>query len=89
MKYKPKHIVNYRGLELYLQMRMKLKKVLQALRVDQNAKMKEYIDVKKELRKQPINDFDKEFFKLIKPFRYSTKAFIHCAWKDPGGQRKV
>ena len=79
MKYKPKHIVTYRGLELYLQMRMKLKKVHQAPRVDQNAKMKEYVDVKKELRKQPINDFDKEFFKLIKPFRYSTKAFIQCA----------
>lgn len=46
MKYKPKHIVTNRGLELYLPMRMKLKKVHQALRFDQKARMKEYIVVK-------------------------------------------
>ena len=75
--------------ELYLPKRMKLKKLHLALRFDQNARMKEYIDVKKELRKQPKNDFDKKFFQLIKPFPYSTEALIQCAWKDPGGQRKV
>ena len=48
-------------------MRMKLRKVHRALGFDQKARMKEYIDEKKELRKQPKNDFD---------IRYSTKAFI-------------
>ena len=67
-------------MELYLQMRMKLRKVHRALGFDQKARMKEYIDEKKELRKQPKNDFD---------IRYSTKAFIQRPWKDPGGQRKV
>ena len=42
-----------------------LKKVHRVIQFNQEAWLKEYIDMKTELRKQAKNDFGKDFFKLM------------------------
>ena len=44
---------------------MKLKKVHRIIEFEQEASLKEYIDVNTELRKKANNDFEKDFFKLM------------------------
>ena len=44
---------------------MKLRKVHRVIEFDQEAWLKEYIDVNTELRKKASNDFEKDFFKLM------------------------
>ena len=44
---------------------MKLRKAYRAIELDQEAWLKEYIDVNTELRKKATNDFEKDFFKLM------------------------
>ena len=44
---------------------MKLRKVHRVIEFDQEAWLKEYIDVNTELRKKATNDFEKDFFKLM------------------------
>ena len=44
---------------------MKFKKVHRIIEFEQEAWLKEYIDVNTELRKKATNDFEKDFFKLM------------------------
>ena len=44
---------------------MKLRKVHIVIEFEQEAWLKEYIDVNTELRKKATNDFEKDFFKLM------------------------
>ena len=44
---------------------MKLRKVHRVIEFDQEAWLKEYIDVNTELRKKATDDFEKDFFKLM------------------------
>ena len=44
---------------------MKLRKLHRVIEFDQEAWLKEYIDVNTELRKKATNDFEKDFFKLM------------------------
>ena len=47
-------------------MGMKLREVHRVIEFEQEAWLKEYIDVNMELRKKATNDFEKDFFKLMK-----------------------
>ena len=44
---------------------LKLRKVYRVIEFDQEAWLKEYIDINTELRKKATNDFEKDFFKLM------------------------
>ena len=44
---------------------MKLRKVHIVIEFEQEAWLREYIDVNTELRKKATNDFEKDFFKLM------------------------
>ena len=62
---KSKYVVHIRRLKQALNNGLILKKVHKVIQFNQKAWLKEYIDMKTELRKQAKNDFDKDFFKLI------------------------
>ena len=42
------------------------KKVHRVIKLNQNARLKPYIDTNADLRKEEKNDFDRDFFKLMK-----------------------
>ena len=56
------HIIN---LKQALNHRLVLKKVHKAIKFNQNAWLKTYIDMNTDLRKKAKNDFEKDFFKLM------------------------
>ena len=59
------YVVHINVLKQALDHRLKLKKVHRVIEFDQEAWLKEYIDVNTELRKKATNDFEKDFFKLM------------------------
>ena len=62
---KKNYVVHINGLKQTLDHGLKLRKVHRVIEFDQEAWLKEYIDVNTELRKKASNDFEKDFFKLM------------------------
>ena len=62
---KKNYIVHINVLKQTLDHGLKLKKVHRVIEFEQEAWLKEYIDVNTELRKKANNDFEKDFFKLM------------------------
>ena len=62
---KKNYIVHINVLKPALDHGLKLRKVHRVIEFDQEAWLKEYIDVNTELRKKATNDFEKDFFKLM------------------------
>ena len=60
---KKSYIVQIRSLKQASNHALILKKVHRAIKFNQEAWLKEYIDMNTELRKQGKNDFEKDFFK--------------------------
>ena len=66
---KKNYVVHIRSLKQTLNHGLILKKVHRVIQFNQEAWLKEYIDMNTELRKQAKNDFEKDFFKLMNNFR--------------------
>ena len=62
---KKNYIVHINVLKQALDHGLKLRKVHRVIEFDQEAWLKEYVDVNTELRKKATNDFEKDFFKLM------------------------
>ena len=62
---KKNYIVHINVLKQALDHGLKLRKVHRIIEFEQEAWLKEYIDVNTELRKKATNDFEKDFFKLM------------------------
>ena len=62
---KKNYIVHINVLKQALDHGLKLRKVHRVIKFEQEAWLKEYIDVNTELRKKATNDFEKDFFKLM------------------------
>ena len=62
---KKNYIVHINLLKQALDLGLKLRKVHRVIEFEQEAWLKEYIDVNTELRKKATNDFEKDFFKLM------------------------
>ena len=60
-----KNIVHINVLKQALDHGLKLRKVHRIIEFEQEAWLKEYIDVNTELKKKATNDFEKDFFKLM------------------------
>ena len=62
---KKNYVVHINVLKQVLDHGLKLRKVHRVTEFDQEAWLKEYIDVNTELRQKATNDFEKDFFKLM------------------------
>ena len=62
---KNNYVVHIRSLKQALNHGLILKKVQKVIQFNQEAWLKEYIDMNTELRKQARNDYEKDFFKLM------------------------
>ena len=59
------YVVHIRALKQVSNHGLILKKVHKVIQFNQEARLKEYIDMNTELRKQTKNDFEKDFYKLM------------------------
>ena len=62
---KTKYRLDYRNLQLYLSLEIRLIKIHRVLKFKQSDWMKKYFDFNTEKRKNVVNDFDKDFFKKM------------------------
>ena len=59
---KENYVIHIRALKQAINHGLKLKKVHKVIEFDQGAWLKPYINMNTDLRKQAINDFEKDFF---------------------------
>ena len=62
---KVKHIVHYRNLQLYLELRMKLIKIHRISKFKQSNWLKEYIEFNTQKRREAKDKFSENLFKLL------------------------
>ena len=62
---KSKFVLHYRNLQLYLSLRVKWTKVHKILKFKQSDWLKIYIGFNTDKRKNAVNSFDKDLFKLM------------------------
>ena len=59
------YILHYRNLQLYVSLRLKVKKIHAGIIFKQEPIMKSYVDFNSEKRAQATNKFDTNFYKLL------------------------
>ena len=62
---KKKYIVHHENLKLYLELGLKVKKIHRGIKFREEPWMRSYIELNTSLRTKGINDFEKDFFKLM------------------------
>ena len=67
---KTNYLVQYKNLQLYLSLRMKLTKIQKILKFKQSDWLKKYIGFNTEKRKNVANSFEKDFLKLMMKSAY-------------------
>ena len=65
LKDKKEYVLNYRNLQIYMALGLKVKKVHRVIEFDQSPWRKQYIDFNTEKWKHAKNSFEKDFFKLM------------------------
>ena len=73
---KTNYVVYYRNFQLYLSLGMKLTTIHRVLKFKQSNWMKNYIDFSTEKRMNAANDFEKDFFRLMR-----STLFLEKQWK--------
>ena len=79
LKNKKGYVVHIKAVDQALRHGLKLKKVDQVIEFQQSRWMKAYVMLNTKLRKDAKNEFEKDFFKLIK-----TTVFLERRWKISG-----
>ena len=62
---KKKYLIHYRMLKFYIRYGMKIKQVHSIISFKQNKWLEKYIDFNTQKRNQAVNDFEKDFYKLL------------------------
>ena len=62
---KQNYVIHYRSLQLYISLGMKVTKVHKILKFKQSDWLKKFVEFNIEKRKNAINNFEKNFFKLM------------------------
>ena len=65
MHYKKNYVIQITALTEALNHRLILKKCAEKIQFNKEAWLNSYMDMKTELRKEAINNFEKDFFKLM------------------------
>ena len=62
---KKNYLIHYRMLKFYIRHVMKINEVRSVISFKQGKRLEKYIDFNTQKRNQVVNDFDKDFYKLL------------------------